>query len=83
MANVLLPLGIDFLTWATQIRQDLPRLSLPIADSVDGWQDWAAQVVNDNALSRVPVPTDLAYPNKEDWKIWAAYFVDSVYSNNV
>ncbi len=80
MSNVVLPLGISFKTWTAQIRQDLPNLSLPIADDESTWRDWAAQVVNDNALSDVPVPTKLAYPNEQDWRIWASYFVDSIYN---
>jgi len=78
MSNIILPLGISFKTWSDQIRQDLPTISFPIADSVNNWKSWAAQVVNDNALSKVPMPTDLAFPRNEDWKIWASYFVDSV-----
>lgn len=79
MANVVLPLGINFKMWAAQIRQDLPNLSLPIADDLSEWRDWASQVINDNpSLDGIPLPTDLAYPNDEDWRIWASYFVDSV-----
>lgn len=78
MSNIILPIGISFKTWSDQLRQDLPNLSLPIADNASEWRYWASQVVNDNALSNVPIPTDLAYPNVDDWKIWASYFVDSV-----
>jgi len=78
MAHVVLPLGVTFKTWSDQIRQDLPNLIIPIADDESSWRYWASQLVNDNTLSNVPTPTDLAYPNPEDWRIWASYFVDSI-----
>lgn len=79
MSNIVLPLGITFKSWSDQIRQDLINLSFPIAKSEEEWKDWAAQVVENNKLANVPVPTNLAYPKNEDWRIWASYFVDSVY----
>lgn len=78
MANVVLPIGINFKNWSDQLRQDIPNITLPIAGNVRNWREWASQVVNDNALSFVPVPTALCYPNEDDWKIWASYFIDSV-----
>jgi len=78
MTNVVLPLKIDFLTWSAQIRQDLPNINIPIADSLEGWREWASQLINDNQLSNIPVPTKLAYPELEDWQKWACYFVDGV-----
>lgn len=81
MAVVTLPLKIDFNTWACQIQQDLPKLNIQTPpDKVSGWQDWAAQVVVDARLKNVPMPTKLAYPGDEDWRIWADYFIDSVYN---
>jgi hypothetical protein len=82
MANVIIPLGISFANWSDQIKQDLPNLTIPIEHDVNYWRYWASQVLNDNILFGVPVPTALAYPNAEDWKIWAAYFVDNVYNLN-
>lgn len=82
MANVTLPIGCDFFTWTSQIHHDLPNISIPIAGDVTEWREWASQLITDNTLSYVPVPTLIAYPNTDDWKIWAAYFVDSVYNNN-
>lgn len=80
MSYVVLPLKIDFLTWAAQIKQDLPNISIPIADSIEGWREWASQVVDINEFSYIPIPTKLAYPNIDDWRIWASYFVDSIYN---
>jgi hypothetical protein len=82
MANVTIPLGISFANWSDQIKQDLPYLNIPIEHDVNSWRSWASQVLNNSILYDVPAPTALAYPNAEDWKIWAAYFVDTVYNLN-
>ena len=79
--NITLPINLDFNTWASQIHQDLPNLSIPIPGKVEHWREWAAQLIRDNTLQNVPLPTTLAYPKTEDWKIWAVYFVDSIYNN--
>lgn len=78
MANILLPLGVNFKTWSDQVRQDLPDITFPIANHENEWRGWAAQVINQNELYDVPAPTELAYPNDDNWKNWASYFVDSV-----
>lgn len=79
---ITLPLNLDFNIWTSQIHQDLPNISIPIAGKVENWRQWASQLITDNALSYVAVPTMVAYPKTEDWQIWATYFVDSVYNNN-
>lgn len=80
MSTPLLPKGIDFVRWANQLTQDVPQIDIPIIKDIKGWREWAAQIVTNNALYNVPVPTKLAYPSDEDWKKWAAFFVDSVYN---
>lgn len=82
MALITLPLNIDFFTWTSQLHIDLPNISVPIAADIVNWREWAAQLITDNTLSYVPIPSIIAYPNSDDWKIWATYFVDSVYNNN-
>lgn len=78
--NIVLPKNIEFATWAAQIRVDLPSYNIPLIKEIKGWRDWASQIIANNALAAVPVPTTLAYPNDNDWKIWASYFVNSVYN---
>jgi len=80
MANIVLPLNIDFMEWAAQIRIDLPDVAIPLPGSIDSWRFWACQVVNDNHLSFVPAPTGQTFSKNEDWKKWACYFVNSVYT---
>jgi len=80
MIPIVLPLNITFTEWASQIRIDLPQIDFPIPPSVDSWQNWASQVVNSNRIQNVPLPTNIGYPNNEDWKKWAAYFVNNMYN---
>ena len=78
--NIVLPVNIEFLDWANQLRISLPNITIPIPKSVNEWRAWASQVVFNNKLTNVPLPTDLAYPKNEDWKKWAAFFVNTAYS---
>lgn len=76
---MILPINITFKEWASQIRIDLPNIDIPIPPGdVETWRNWASQVVYTNRLANVPLPTALAYPNLEDWRIWAAYFINSI-----
>lgn len=79
MTNIVLPLDIEFKEWATQIRIDLPDIIFPLAFPVDKWRIWASHVVNSNKLFNVPLPTDIGYSNNNDWRKWAAYFINNVY----
>ena len=78
--RVIYPVNIEFKEWASQIRIDLPGIFLPNPPEADGWWDWASQVVRSNNLLGVPLPTKISFPTKEDWKIWAAYFVGNLYT---
>jgi hypothetical protein len=78
MAIVTLPIGIDFLTWANQIQDDLPDLSLPQASNVNDWWDWANQVIAINELAYVPTATKTVFRTVEDWRHWAIYFVETL-----
>jgi hypothetical protein len=80
MANIVIPLNIEFKEWAAQIRIDLPNINFPVVFSVEHWRPWASQVVNANNLKNVPLPTDICYPYNEDWKKWGAYFINSVFN---
>lgn len=79
-SNVVLPLNIEFSEWASQIRVDLTTIDFPLPFPVEHWRNWASQVVNSNNLSNVPLPTDICYPNNEDWRKWGAYFINNVYN---
>ncbi len=80
---MLLPVNIDFYNWACQIRIDLPNINFPNPQKDEkNWQDWACQVVQDNSLSYVPVPSKQIFKDPQDWKVWAAYFIKSVYIIN-
>ncbi len=76
----VLPVFISFSRWANQIKNDFPNVSIPVATSEEEWREWAAQLISANDLANVPRPTKLAYPNQEDWKLWAGFFINGIYS---
>ena len=76
---MILPINIEFKEWASQIRIDLPNINIPIPPSdINDWKLWASQVVQDHSLINVPLPTLTAYPHEENWRNWAAYFINSI-----
>lgn len=80
MTNVVLPLNIEFKEWSSQIRIDLPDINFPLPPPIEHWRAWASQVVYSNKLFNVPLPTDIGYPNNDDWNKWAAYFINNIYN---
>lgn len=79
MAVPLLPQNIEFKEWASQLRPALPNMEIPIAGKVDDWRAWALQISLSNISLNIPLATELAYPKPEDWKRWAAYFINIVF----
>ncbi len=76
---MILPIDITFNDWASHIGIDLSNIIVPIPpDDIRGWQDWASQLINNNQLINVPLPTTTAYPKPEDWGEWAAQFINSI-----
>ncbi len=75
-----LPINISFDEWSSQIRVGLPEFSFPNPHGVKNWWEWASFVVENNELQNIPFPTKLGYPQEEDWRKWASYFVNSIYN---
>jgi hypothetical protein len=80
MTSIVLPMNIEFKEWASQIRIGLPDINFPLPFPIEQWRQWASQVVNFNNLHNIPLPTDISYPNDEDWRKWAAFFINNVYN---
>lgn len=78
MHSLLLPIDITFKDWASQLRIDLPSVTIPTPPDVSNWKNWASQVIQSNSLQNVPLPTEIAYPLVEDWRKWAVYFINSI-----
>lgn len=77
-SRVTLPIHISFERWVSQIIQDLPEIKFPIPNQDQAWQDWASQVVAFNQLQSCPIPRGNAFESSEDWRKWAAYFINSI-----
>lgn len=82
MTTLIYPVGIKFEVWSAQIRTVLPQFNFPIPTPLSDWWGWASQVVSNNVQlqGKVPSPTQQGFPKEEDWKIWAAHFVESIYN---
>lgn len=80
MPNIALPMNLDFMSWARQIRQDLSSMSIPIPENEENWRKWACQLINMNSISNFPIPTELNYPEKEDWRQWAVFFSNCIFN---
>lgn len=66
--------------WVSQVRLDLPNMTIPIPHSEEKWRDWARQVLNANSIIGVPIPTKVHYPNPEDWRQWAIFFTNIIFN---
>lgn len=71
--NIVVPTGIDFLTWSSTLYQDLPNLNIPTPESELKWKEWAEAMILENELVNIPLPE-----NFSDWRNWAEYFLKNV-----
>lgn len=70
---IVVPYGIDFVTWTNTLYDSLPQLNLPMATTEDEWKDWAESMILDNDLVDVPLPESFT-----SWQNWAEYFLNNV-----
>ena len=70
---IVVPYGIDFITWTCTLYDSLPQLNLPMATTEDEWKDWAESMILDNDLVNVPLPESF-----DSWQNWAEYFLNNV-----
>ena len=70
---IVIPIEIDFVSWASTLFIDLPTLDLPIARSEDNWKSWARETININQLAGAPSPQYYS-----DWRNWAYDFTNIV-----
>jgi len=80
MSQPIFPIGISFKDWASQMKVNFPHLYLPNPLEVSQWRFWASQVVLANNVPNYILPTHLTFPEHEDWRKWATYFLTSLKS---
>ena len=78
MAQPIFPISISFKEWASQLRLSYPQLYLPNPFDVSEWRFWASQVILANNIPHPVLPTHLTFPEHEDWRKWAVYFLSSL-----
>ena len=81
MSAPLIPVNITFKEWASQLISALPHMNMPIPGEIEAWRDWALSVSLNNADMNIPRADKLSYPETEDWRRWAAYFIAAVFVN--
>lgn len=70
---IIVPEGIDFLSWTFTLYDSLPHLNLPMATNEKEWREWAETLILDNDLVNVPLPE-----NFTSWQNWAEFFLNNV-----
>jgi hypothetical protein len=82
MANILFPIKITFVEWASQVRIDLPNIDFPNPESEQDWMGWVSQLINLNQELNIPVPSNPTSSNENNWQDWAASFIDTIYNSS-
>ncbi len=79
MRYPIVPISITFYEWACQLNPLLPHLTVPRPQKGQHWRKWAEKLIcaNQQLIGTTPIPTSIIYPLEEDWKRWAAYFMQS------
>lgn len=75
------PVGIDFMFWASNLRNELTGYQVPIPTSEENWREWVLQLqFSNNFDSLFPQATKNIYPDKDSWKKWALFFYQYISS---
>jgi hypothetical protein len=73
--------GDDFLAWANNLQDSFLNYTVPLAASPENWREWATNfLLNNSSLNNFPIPSDDLYPNIDDWKKWAEFFCNNIYT---
>lgn len=81
--SVFVPLpGNDFLEWANNLTDYFgSTYTVPLATDEENWREWATSFfLASPFLTNFPIPSEALYPNKEDWKKWAEFFCNNIYT---
>ena len=74
--------GNDFLEWANNLQNAFLAYSVPVATDPLKWRDWVTNLLlNNPSLGNFPLPHESNYPNTEDWKKWAEFFCNNIYTS--
>jgi hypothetical protein len=65
---MVLPIGIDLLSWAANLLIDFPNDDVPLLYDVDQWREWGDQLVQCETFAQNQAPLTGDY---DDWNTWA------------
>lgn len=75
--TIVLPVGIDVLSWAATFQANFPDDAPPILLDPEGWREWG------NLLLQSPTFANACAPQTDgfaDWRSWAEALVGSLYA---
>ena len=70
--TAILPLNIDFVTWAQQLRDSYPDEPIPIINYENQWQDFYNLLLYNRCFQQYQLPNVDGFDN---WRDWAAQFL--------
>lgn len=81
-STILVPLPVEnFEDWCGYMATAFNNYDVPNPAPVENWREWVMQLYLSNPnLSNFPLPLISIYPNNEDWKKWAEFFINNSYT---
>lgn len=76
----VIPYGIEFKEWVSQNIQALSHITFPLPTEEKEWRTWATYVLflNPKIAPNTPIPDKRVFPNDEDWRVWASFFISNL-----
>lgn len=71
----LLPIDIDMLEWAQQLRGEYSTVDIPALYDINIWKEWANYIRNSDGFNdkNIPMPNDF-----DSFREWAQNFTQSI-----
>lgn len=70
--TAILPLNIDFVTWASGLRDSYPDEPIPIMSSEKQWKEFPDMLLYNRCFNQYQIPDVVGFT---DWRDWAAQFL--------
>ena len=75
--SVILPLPdkMEFTEWAARFSSAFPDQFVSAPQPGESWLIWADRLFLQERFASFPIPTLLAYPKPDDWRLWACQVI--------
>lgn len=79
MTSPSIPGNFTFEQWANDLNNTLANKTVPVpSKDPSKWRDWVYQFISSNSNVSITLPTKFLFPNDEDWRKWAYFFVTDI-----